>query len=330
MSTAEPRTEDADWLEWRRQGITASDIARAASGRYGGAYAVVAEKQGKIEPQPFNARMARGQRLEVPVTTAAETLLGLHIVGEQLQMQHREKPHWRATLDGLAASIAEPTLDDCTHVVEVKTRALEVKAAWDYWTPQMQWQMLVSGIPAAMLVEAVVVDEDRICALRLHEVQSDPLAQVVLIDIADDLWQHLQAGTLPDPDARALDAVKAATLTVDPDAEVVDLSHLADDLARYATLRAAVKASEDERDELEARIRDAVGSATKGAADGYEVTVARPRRVLTADGEARILADRPDLGRLTLDKARARREAKDAYDAATEPVGARVLTVKEK
>ena len=337
MSAAQPldgRQDDRQWLEWRRQGVTASDIARAASGRYGGAYAVVAEKQGHIEPQPFNARMARGQHLEERVTTAAEALLGLHVVGEQLQVQHLEQPHWRATLDGLAAPVPAPTIHDCTHVVEVKTKGLNVPSAWDYWNPQTQWQMLVSGIPSCLLVEATVdddaIDGPKVVALRLHEVDADPLAQVILVDIADELWRHLSDGTLPDPNAEALDAVKAVNAIADPDLDVVDLSNLADDIARFAAIKAAAKAAEAERKEIEARIRSAVGAATKGTVDGYEVTVAKPKREVTEEAAAALLAARPDLGKTVLDRDKAATEAKELLEAARQPVGARVVTVKEK
>lgn len=327
---------DADWHAWRSGAdlpdgcaITASNIARAASGRYGGAYAVVAEHLGLIDKPETSAAMERGHRLEATITTAAEVLTGLHIVGEQTWCAHPERPELRATVDGFGAPIPEPTIDDCTDVVEVKTRNVHAPRPWDYWNPQVQWQLLVTGMPQALLVEAIVDDEDRIIGLRLHRIERDDFAMIGLLDLADTLLDHMRAGTLPEPDGRALETVKTVTAVVDPDAEVVDLTEMADDVARLAELKAAGKAIEDESRTIEARIRNAVGAATKGVCDGYELTISRPRRTLTKDGAAALLAERPDLGKTVVDVDLAKNIAKGAYEAHMTATGARALTIKE-
>ena len=331
-------SDDPQWLAWRRgedlpgrAAITASAIARAASGRYGGAYGVVAEHLGLVEKEgDTDGRMARGHALEPIVTTAAETLTGLYIVGEQTWCQHPERPEWRATVDGFAAPTPTPTIEDCTHVAEVKSRGVHVKPAWDYWGPQVQWQLLVTGMPLGLLIEAAFDDaEQRVTKLGLHIIEPDEFAQIALIDLADTLLDHMRNGTLPDPDAGALDTVKAVMSTVYTDAEVVDLSEYADDVARLAKLKTAIKDGEDEARGLEARIRNAVGSATKGVCDGYELTIGKPRRTLTKDGAAALLAERPDLGKTVVDTDLARNVAKATYEAHLTPTGARALTIKE-
>ena len=329
---------DADWHAWRRGAdlvdgcaITASNIARAASGMYGGAYGVVAEHLGLIEREGTNEAMERGHRLEPTVTTAAEVLTGLHIVGEQTWCQHPEHPEWRATVDGFASPSPAPTIDDCTHVVEVKTRNAVRHPPWDYWNAQVQWQMLVTGIPDALLAEAVYDDaEERVRALRLHLIPADELAQIDLMDLAEFLLGHMRAGTTPDPDAGALDLVKAATHVADPDAAVVDLTDHAADVARLAELRQSIKADEAAAKEIEARIRNLVGEATRGVCDGWELTISKPRRTLTPDGERALLEAHPGLGKTVLDRDLAKAQAKAEYEAALSPVGARSLTIKEK
>lgn len=330
MSAAE--TTETEWHAWRAAGITASDIARAASGRYGGACGVVADKLGIGEPVEENERMARGHLLEDRIATATEALLGLHIVGEQAWCQHQHNALWRATLDGMAAPVPTPTLDDVTHVVETKTRAPEVRPAWDYWNPQVQWQMLVTGIPAAVLAECVVEDGDepRVVALKLHLVEADELTQSGLADLAEELWAHIQAGTLPEPTAPGeLDVVKNVLSTVDADAETVDLSEMADDVARLAEIKAAMKTGKEQAELIEARIRHAVGHATHGTTPTHKVTIARPRMVLTDDGAEALIKGRPDLAKTVLDVDKAKAEAKGLYEAARKPIGARVLTIKE-
>lgn len=328
---------DEHWHAWRsgadlpdRCAVTATAVAKAASGRYGGAYAVVAEHLGIVEKPEQNAAMERGQRLEPVITTAAEVLTGLHIVGEQQWCQHPERAELRATVDGFASDLPAPTIAECSHVVEIKTRGVDVRPAWDYWNAQVQWQLLVTGLPQAMLVEAAYDDAaERVASVRIHLIDRDDLTMIGLLDIADTLLAHMRSGTLPDPDGNALETVKHVMAVVDPDAEVVDLTEMAGDVARLAELKAAGKVIDDESRTLEARIRNAVGAATKGVCDGYELTISRPRRTLTKDGAAALLAERPDLAKTVVDTDLAKNIAKDAYEAHLTATGARALTIKE-
>lgn len=324
------------WLAWRKGGITASDIAMAVSGRYGGAYAVVARKLDLLPAQEQTDAMRRGLEFEERIQTAAEVLWGLRIVGEQTLIQHQYRPEFRATLDGMAVphGIEEPTIDDVTHGVEVKTRGENVPAAWDYWKPQTQWQMLCSGLPRTLLAEAVCGSddegEDTIVALKLHVEEADADYQALLVEIADDLLRRIAEHDLPEPDAGALELVKQVTADVADTTEVVDLSELADDVARLGDVKQAMKLAKVEVDTIEARIRSAIGSNTDGETDTHIVKVSRPRQVLTDAGAAKLLAERPDLAKPAVDTDRAKAEAKALYESLREPVGARALTIKEK
>ncbi len=323
--------DEAAWLAWRAAGITATDVARAVSGRYGGAYAVVTEKLGLIEREPPNERMTRGHRWQQPIADAVHALTGLHVVGEEAWCSHSVDTWARATVDGLLADRPEATPDDLLGVLEVKTRGLDARAAWDYWSAQVQWQLYVTGLDRAVVADAVIDDDnDRLVSLRLVEIEAEP-------DVADDLHdralmlrQHIEEGTLPAPDTpAALDYVKTVNLDVADDAEVVDLEPIADDVRRFAEIKAAVKAVTEERDELEARIRDAVGLATVGVVDGIRVSISRPSLALTREAEETLLGDFPHLGRLVLDRDRAKAEVPDLYNSLRRPVGARRLTIKE-
>lgn len=322
--------DEAAWLAWRAEGITATDVARAVTGRYGGAYAVIAEKLGLVERGPVTEVMQRGHRWQQPIADAVHALTGLYVVGEETWCQH-SADHWaRATIDGFLAQTAEATPDELLGVLEVKTRGVGVRADWGYWTAQVQWQLFVTGLDRAVLADAVIDDTtDRVCSLHITEIEADPDSWTIY-ERAVGLWEHLQAGTLPDPNCpTALDAVKGVTRTADPDAETVDLSPIASDVARFVEIKAAVKAAEDERDELEARIRAAVGRATVGVCDGARVSISRPSLVLTKEAEATLLGDFPHLAKTVLDRDRAKAEAPELYDALRQPIGARRLTIKE-
>ena len=120
----------------------------------------------------------------------------------------------------------------------------------------------------------------------------------------------------------------AAVANYAPDTETVDLSPLADDIARMQAIKESIKAVEDERDALQAKIIAAMGAATTGTCGDLRVSLSKPRSVLTRDAESRLLEMRPDLGVQTLDRSKAKAEAKELYNSLCEPVGARTLTIR--
>lgn len=331
MSLARTDTEEADWLEWRRGGITATEVADAANGTYGGAYAVVARKLGKLPRTEQTEQMARGHRWQPTIADAVHVLTGRYVVGEELWCQHPTHPTHRATVDGFLADAAEVSTDDLDELLEVKTRGTGTRPNRARWADQVQWQMWVTGIDRATIAEASIDDDTDECrGVRLMRLEADRDRQAFLVSIAEELWSHVTAGTLPAPDdPSALAMVKAVHPSADPTLDVVDLSSIASDVARFAAIKAAVKDVTDERDLIEARIREAMGEATRGAAGSVVVSLSAPSKVLDREAEAELLAARPDLGKVVLDRDLAKEVAPDLYDAARRPIGARRLTTKE-
>lgn len=328
-------SDDPKWLEWRRGGITATEVADAANGTYGGAYGVVARKLGLITVEQ-NAAMQRGHDWQPRIADAVHALTGLFVVGEETWCQNSDDPMIRATVDGFVSPVDTASFADCVGVLEVKTRGKGVRPNRDRWADQVQWQLLAAGLERGILAEAVIDDAadpaDSVCdALYLSEIEADPFRQELLLSLAVDLWASFQMGELPEPsDPSALDDVKAVHGGV-PDGDKVDLSDLAEEVERFHRIKAAVKEVSDERDLLEARIREAIGDAPGGTSDRFAVTVSKPRQVMTAELEAQLLAARPDLGvhQIVLDKALVKKQEPDLYDAHRAPIGARTLTIKE-
>ncbi len=332
MTAAVRPDDDQAWREWRLAGITASDIAMAVSGRYGGAYAVVANKLGLTPPVEQNDRMARGHAWEQRLADAVHVLTGLYVHGEQTWCQNAGEPLHRATIDGMLSPLPEATIDDIEAVLEIKTTGVGVRPPWDSWTAQTQWQMWVTGIPKALVAWAIIDDtDDTLVDLRLRWIDRDDYHIDALIELAAMLWGHITDGTLPDPTSpSALDVVKEVHAIADPEALPVDLSDMVDDLQRFATIKAAAKAVEDERDELEARIRERLGRATKGTAPGVVVSLSKPRAVFTPEAEQAFLDVHPDAPtKRALDRIAAKKLDKHLYDQLAQPIGARALTIKE-
>lgn len=330
--------DEAGWLEWRRGGITGTDIARWWTGQYGGAYGAVADKLGRGLPQETTPQQARGKAWEDRLARLAETATGLHAhaTGEhQVWAEHPDHPHHRATPDGLLSEAPDVwTAADLAGALETKTRAVGVTPNRDYWTAQIQWGLHVSGLPWCLLVDATIDDvDDRLVAVRLDRIDADPFVQDQLVAGAEWLWAHVQAGELPPPDApSALDYVKLHHQQADDQAGTVEFADL--DLVaavhRYAEIGAAVKAVTDERDQLAATLRHALAGATKAVTpDGWRVSLSAPSRILTPEARDALAAAHPDLvvTRTELDVDRLKTEHPDEYQAAKTPEGSRSLRV---
>ncbi len=321
-------TDRAEWLTWRQAGIGASDVAAAHTGKYGGAYGVVHKRHTQADTDLATPQMQRGDRWETAIADLAHVATGYYIAGEQMWCEHPDHPHRRCTLDGVLLPTPEGDLTDVVGVLEVKTTGINVPAPWPYYEAQVQYQMHVTDTTRALVALATIDDtDDSLHSLRLRWIDADPFIQAELAGLADELWAHVQAGTYPDPDTpAALDLVKARHAEA-AEGDTVDLTRLADDVARFADLKAAEKAAADERKTIEARIRDAVGRNTRGQANGYRVSISKPREVMTEAGAEALMLAHPEfrIRTVVLDKQAAKKA--DAYAEFTEPVGARVLKI---
>lgn len=332
MSDFRTADEERAWLEWRAEGITATDVAEAASGTYGGAYAVVARKLELTPPVEQTPQMARGHRWQTRIADAVHTLTQFYVVGEEAQFEDPMDPRWRATLDGLLARVPEvDTMADVVGVLEIKTTGKGSRPDRARWEDQVQWQLMVTELPMGVIAHVVVDDtDDTFVRLELMTVLADEVRQRYLVSLAEDMWRHIQAGTLPEPEqGSALPVVKEVWRHADSDEPLPTLDDMQVIVDEFVTLRDSMKRLADRKDWLEAIIRDRVGSAPGAAGGRYKVSVSQPAKVLTAAGEAELLAQRPDLGRMVLDRDRAKTEAPDLYESLREPIGARRLTVKQ-
>ncbi len=335
------------WLASRRQGIGASDVAKAATGRYGGALSVVADKIGLAPVDPIDPELAdRGHRWEQPVADSVHALTGLFVAGEQLPMIHPANSRHRCTVDGLLLPNSVATMAEVVGGLEVKTRAPRGPWPWDYYRAQAHWSMHVTGL-RRWLVAVATIDNDYDAGVgRLVEqatgvtyawVDHDPAAIAQLVELADWLWAYVERRELPEPsDAGGLEVVKAANIEANPAASA-DIDDLAELIARREKIRDAVKAAEEEARYIEARIRHRMGDAMEATtSDGtWRVRCGLPVRRFTDESEADFLdlfhAEAEGLGLVVpkLDRARAKTLMGSAYDSLRRATPDRRLTVKQ-
>lgn len=322
---------ETEWLEWRLQGVTASDIARAATGSYGGIYGVVDDKHNPKPHVTDNPVFNRGHRWETPIADAVHILTGYTVAGEQAWCQHPEHDTHRATVDGLLARTPKPTIDDVEAVLEIKTAGVQVRWNRPYWHAQTQWQMHVTGLDRALIAVGVIDDtDDRIERITFEWVEADPFTQSLYVDLADKILGHVADGTYPDPDCHsAADYVNERTGIANPDADAVPLDDIEAQIAEYGRIKEAKKAAERREKELAALIKHRLGEATKGQIDGWRVSYSKNSQVVPADIEAALLQAHPDYAAASLDRDRFKADHPDIWEQSRRPIGARKLTIKE-
>ena len=243
-------TRESDWLEWRKGGLGASDVAAAWTRSYGQSpHSVVAKKLGLMVEDIDADKQAlfdHGHKMEPLIALAVHDLLGLHVAGEQSWIEHTDEPWMRATIDGFLLSFPDDMLNAAVGVFEAKTSQANARLNWPYYTAQVQWQMAVTGLPSAVI--AVLKETDDGKTLYLREVSADAVFQNELVVFARELWHHVTYATLPP--AESVDEVKALhPITLDRDAVEVppdlvgELRH-AESIAAEATAQLAkVKAA---------------------------------------------------------------------------------------
>ncbi len=134
-----------EWLEWRSQGIGASDAPTImGENPWKSAGYLLEEKCGRRKGNFTNAAMARGVRLEPEARKSYETKVGIQVTPACLQSARHE---WmRASVDGLAAN--------GTSVVEIKCgesayrKASTSRAVPDYYYGQLQHILAVTHLPS--------------------------------------------------------------------------------------------------------------------------------------------------------------------------------------
>lgn len=128
------RSTDRDaWLEARAQGVTATAVAKAASGPAG----FRDQLEQRLNPVDIevNAFMAWGSFMEAPIAMWVKEQTG--IMPNDWLIAHESDSRFLATPDGLSR-------DDCL-IAEIKTMGKPLEAPPLDHVRQMQWQMFVAG-----------------------------------------------------------------------------------------------------------------------------------------------------------------------------------------
>ncbi len=261
-----------EWLELRRQGLGASDMAAVMGvSPYKTPYQLWAEKTGATPPQKVGAAANRGVILEDAVGQYYEQERGVKLRKSNGVVRLRKHPRIMASLD--RTIVGEPK-----GIVEIKTSA---SPRWSMWPvpPEVQVQVQTQlGITGSEWCDVVALLGGLV--FKIERVQFDPM-----------LWAEIQRAALlfldavdskTPPQLEALDAQAFAIATPQGSQEFVEATS---DLERvYAQLRETnteLHFIEQKKGSLEIIIKEAIGEKAGLAGNGWTVywKQARPSEV---------------------------------------------------
>lgn len=280
MSLDLTNIQRAEWLAWRRTGITATDApAIVGLSNYGSAYSVWASKMmtddGPLIPDDDRAAtdaMKFGKYMEPGLALwFQDEHPGLFVSGEQMWCTH-PVDRWRiATIDGAVTETPNGDIDGALGGFEIKTTG-DSAAEWDEQIPwyvqaQVQWQMAVTGLPRTFLA---TLHRSFGFEFKVRVIERDDTDIAMLVDAARTLWfDHVCTGIAPPTDSsHATTAALRAAYPEHLEGETADITELADLLASRVHCKADEKNIKERLAEIDNRLAAALGTAETGLVDG--------------------------------------------------------------
>ncbi len=268
----DPARNPVEWLEWRQEGIGASDIAAIVGlSPWGSPWTVWADKVRLLPPQSPTEVMEAGHWLELAIAPWFEDRTGLPCTGVQTALMEPDLPWMRCTVDGFVGDPAAPD-----GLLEIKTERFGKR--WDvipvHHQAQAQWQMAVTGLEQVWFA---VLHGRR---LEVYELARDPADIGVLIQAADRFW-HLNVLEHEPPPVDGSTATATALAAVWPaetPGKTAPLDNVRGVLAEWAHARETKAAAEREEREAANLIKAALADAEEGTVNGRRVVTWRAQQ----------------------------------------------------
>jgi hypothetical protein len=172
------------WLEARRGGVTATQVAKAASGPGGFEQAVMEYREEFQETD--NPYMKFGRDWEGPISMHLKDRYA--IMPNEWLISSSVSDHYLATPDGLSLGHEQ--------ISEVKTTGKDWATIPVQYRRQVQWQLFVTG--AVSCVFAWMLREERGGVFmpawfdpKVEIIERDEDIIASLVKVADDLWERV-------------------------------------------------------------------------------------------------------------------------------------------
>lgn len=248
----------ADWLQARRNGIGASDVAGILNlSPWASPFSVWASKVDPVNDNDDTPAMEFGRRAEIMVAPWFTERTGLHVIGEQTHCAHPDAPWMRCTVDGMVVESPNSGRGDVLGVLEIKTTS-DTADEWAtngvpvHYQCQATWAMAVTGTDHCWFaVLHLAFGRPEFAA---YDFRRDLDEEAFVVDRVAAFWRdHVLTGTPPAVDAHhaTTDAVKAhwptaeGTLEADDGARLL-VARLRAHKATAARLAEHIEAAENE------------------------------------------------------------------------------------
>lgn len=279
---------EEQWVQARKRSIGGSDAASIVGlNPYKSAYALWAEKSGRVEPEDISMKEAvrLGHELEPYVAKRFAEITGKKVRRENYILKNDLYPWAHANVDRLV--IGEKAGLECKTTSALALSKFKNGEYPANYYVQCVHYLAVTGLERWYLCVLIGNQEVRVFTIERDE---DEIA--ALMDAEREFWEGVQSCTAPMCDGSESTAEALKKLYADEGGEC-DLTPFAGDLREYLDLKGQIKALTEKCDAIGNQIKAYMGAASKGSAGDFVVSYcSRTRQTFDAK---KYKKDNPDV-----------------------------------
>lgn len=271
-------SDRSEWLDWRRSGIGASDVAGVLGiSPWASPYSVWADKMGFTPDDEATEQQLLGLALEPAINAMFHERTGLYVAGAQTRVEHPIRRWMRATLDGFVVESSSSAIEDALGNLEAKT-TIDSPAMWEEAIPnqyvaQTQWQMFVTGAQRTWIA---ALHASFGLKFRIYEVERDEADIAFIVERVTRFWNdHVVTGVPPEVDGHRATSDALRAIPVDPDAEVDLDDRTAGLIDSLRHLKTDAKLLDEQITARENAVKAAMGACTEAFVNGERVATWR-------------------------------------------------------
>lgn len=259
-----------EWTKLRSSTIGGSDAAAILGlDPHKSPYALWAEKTGKVVPEDISEKEAvrLGTDLEDYVAHRFMEKTGKKVRRENYTVFQDDMPYAHANYDRLVIGERAGLEIKTTNALNLK-RFKNGEYPANYYVQACHY-LLISGLDRWYLAVLVLGIEFKVFTIERDE------AELAALKMAEEnFWYQVQNDLAPEIDGMdsTIDALNETFPISDPEADAVDLTSCAVDLALLDECTQQIKALEEKKKAAQARVMETLGAAEKGFYGGYSVS----------------------------------------------------------
>ena len=276
-----------EWKALRKKYIGGSDASAVIGlNPYKSAYALWAEKTGKIPEFEGNLATEVGTYLEDFVAKKFEEETGLKVRRDTASIFNSKYPWAIANVDRMI--VGEDAILECKTTSELNLKKFKNGEYPPTYYCQVMHYLAVTGKKKAYIA-VLIGNRD----FKVFEVERDEDEINALMEAESKLYELIQKGIAPEPDGLKSTSTTLTTLYPESNDQKVNLQNYAGEIALYISLGEQIKQMEESKEKVANRIKAYMQDNGRGETDRYNVTwTSAERKSLDTK---RLKKERPDL-----------------------------------